>query len=261
MESMFKDIERSKEMTVSFKESKLFNFSVDLHFDVLSSAAWPTYPEIPVHIPHELQRPLKSFEEYYTGAHKGRQISWRHGSGHAIIIARFEKGTKELVVSIHQAIVLLLFNDAPEGTPIDYPALKNATGLPDDELQRTLQSLACAHYKPLIKRPKSKEINPTDNFYFNTGFHDERQRIKINQIQAKESQEEKKDTVEKVERDRQFETQAAICRILKARKVLTEMELMEAVVEQTKGRGVLDLAEVRKNTERYVRISELWKQC
>jgi hypothetical protein len=43
--------------------------------------------------------------------------------------AKFPKGSKELVVSSFQAIVLLLFNDIGEGETLPYSEIQAATGL------------------------------------------------------------------------------------------------------------------------------------
>lgn len=101
----------------------------------------------------------------------------------------------------------------------------------------------------LIKKPKGREIGDEDVFQFNAGFTDPKLRIKINQIQHKETKQENKDTHERVEADRQLETQAAIVRIMKTRKKITHQELVVEVIKATKNRGPLDLAEIKKNLE------------
>jgi hypothetical protein len=113
-----------------------------------------------------------------------------------------------------------------------------------------LQSLACAKYRVLTKRPKGKDVNDDDTFEFNTGFHDQKIRIKINQIQLKETKQENKATHERVAADRKFETQAAIVRIMKSRKLITHGELVSEVIKATRSRGVLDMAEIKKNIEK-----------
>lgn len=55
------------------------------------------------------------------------------------------------------------------------------------EAARTLQSLACGKVRVLVKTPKGKDVDPDDEFAFNVGFKDDHFRIKINQIQAKET--------------------------------------------------------------------------
>lgn len=57
----------------------------------------------------------------------------------------------------------------------------------DSELRRTLQSLACGKARVLIKSPKGKEVEDGDKFLFNAEFKHKLFRIKINQIQMKET--------------------------------------------------------------------------
>jgi hypothetical protein len=120
----------------------------------------------------------------------------------------------------------------------------------DQELQRTLQSLACAKYRVLTKKPKGRDVGPTDEFSFNAGFTDAKFRIKINQIQLKETKEENKKTHERVAADRHLETQAAIVRIMKSRKQISHAELVAEVIKATRSRGVLDVAEIKNNIEK-----------
>uniref|UniRef100_A0A8C5QEY2 Cullin N-terminal domain-containing protein n=1 Tax=Leptobrachium leishanense TaxID=445787 RepID=A0A8C5QEY2_9ANUR len=74
----------------------------------------------------------------------------------------------------------------------------------DVTLIRTLQSLACGKARVLNKIFKHKLY-----------------RIKINQIQMKETVEEQVNTTERVFQDRQYQIDAAIVRIMKMRKTLT----------------------------------------
>lgn len=120
----------------------------------------------------------------------------------------------------------------------------------DVELKRTLQSLACAKYKVLSKTPKGREVDSTDTFSINANFSDQKYRIKINQIQAKETKEENKETHERVAADRAYETQAAIVRIMKSRKTITHLDLVSDVIAATKSRGVLDAGDIKKNIEK-----------
>lgn len=120
----------------------------------------------------------------------------------------------------------------------------------DQELKRTLQSLACAKYRVLVKTPKGRDINVSDTFHVNKAFADPKYRIKINQIQLKETKEENKETHERVAADRHYETQAAIVRVMKSRKKIKHVELVAEVIAATKSRGVLDMADIKKNIEK-----------
>lgn len=57
----------------------------------------------------------------------------------------------------------------------------------EGELSRTLQSLACGKARVLNKNPRGKEVEDGDRFNFNTDFKHKLFRIKINQIQMKET--------------------------------------------------------------------------
>lgn len=86
--------------------------------------------------------------------------------------------------------------------------IKSTTLIPEHELQRHLQSLACAKYKILKKHPPGRDVNPEDAFSFNTSFTCPMQRIKISTVSAKvESTEERKETRERIDEERQYQTE------------------------------------------------------
>ena len=251
LEQMFKDQELARDEMITYKQS-LSNTSkttMDLQVSVLSAAAWPTYPDVKVNLPTEVARHIEKYDRHYKHKHTGRRLTWKHALAHSIVRAQFNKGPKELLVSAFQAIVLVLFNDIGASGNLSYTDIATATGLVDSELQRTLQSLACAKIRVLTKHPKGREVNPTDTFTVNTSFTDPKYRIKINQIQLKETKEENKETHERVHQDRQYETQAAIVRIMKSRKTMTHGNLVAEVINQTKGRGAVEMSEIKKNIE------------
>ncbi|RDW63037.1 cullin family protein [Aspergillus mulundensis] len=255
LESMFKDMEVARdEMSAysSIKRERQTPLPVDLHVSVLSASAWPTYPDIQVRIPTEIATAINDFEKFYDTKYNGRKLAWKHQLAHCQIRARFPGGNKELAVSSFQAIVLLLFNELPEGGTLNYRQIQEATSLSDQELTRTLQSLACAKYRVLSKKPKGREVAPTDEFSYNPSFTDPKFRIKINQIQLKETKEENKITHERVAADRHYETQAAIVRIMKSRKTITHAELVAEVIKATRSRGVLEPADIKRNIEKLI---------
>jgi cullin-4 len=251
LEQMFKDQELARDEMAAYKQSlgSSSKTGVDLQVSVLSSAAWPTYPDIEVKLPDEVAKHIERYDRHYKHKHSGRKLSWKHALAHSVVRAQFNKGTRELVVSGFQAIVLVLFNNIPADGNLSYTDISAATGLVDAELQRTLQSLACAKFRVLTKHPKGRDVNATDTFTVNANFWDPKFRIKINQIQLKETKEENQETHERVYQDRQYETQAAIVRIMKSRKSMTHQNLVAEVINATKGRGMVELGEIKKNIE------------
>jgi hypothetical protein len=266
LEAMFKDMDLGRDEMASYnqllEDRGVSRTGPDLGVNVLSASSWPTYPDVPVNIPTSIMKVMSDFETHYKSKHNGRKLTWKHQLAHCQVKAKFPRGNKELVVSGFQAIVLLLFNDIPSDATLSYTDIQASTGLSDAELKRTLQSLACAKYRVLTKSPKGREVNSTDNFAFNASFQDPKLRIKINQIQLKETKEENKETHQRVAADRHYETQAAIVRIMKSRKTIRHVELISEVIKATKSRGVLDAADIKKNIEKYAwTIQRMFSLC
>lgn len=130
----------------------------------------------------------------------------------------------------------------------------------EPEVKRTLQSLACAKLRPLTKHPKGKDINTTDTFTVNNLFEHPKYRVKINQVQLKETKEENKETHIRVAEDRNFECQAAIVRVMKARKTIAHSELVAETIKSTISRGVLALSDIKKNIDRLIEKDYMERQ-
>lgn len=99
------------------------------------------------------------FKTFYLGKHSGRKLQWQSTLGHCVLKAEFKEGKKELQVSLFQTLVLLMFN---EGEEFSLEEIKQATGIEDGELRRTLQSLACGKARVLTKSPKGKDVEDGD---------------------------------------------------------------------------------------------------
>jgi cullin 4 len=204
---------------------------LDMHVQVLTTGFWPAYPVAEVTLPTSLV-PLKEiFEKFYSSKFQGRQLQWQHSLAHCLVKATFPSGKKELLLSLFQTVVLLCFNSAVE---VSFKDIKEQTRIEDGELRRTLQSLACGKVRVLQKSPKGKDVGDDDVFHFHAGFTNQLYRIKINSIQMKETKQENEDTHERVFRDRQYQVDAAIVRIMKSRKTLSHQLLMTQIFEQIK---------------------------
>ncbi|XP_051504970.1 cullin-4B-like [Myxocyprinus asiaticus] len=234
LEGMFKDMELSKDIMVQFKQHiqcQNIPGNIELTVNILTMGYWPTYIPMEVHLPPEMVRLQEIFKTFYLGKHSGRKLQWQSTLGHCVLKAEFKEGKKELQVSLFQTLVLLMFN---EGEEFSLEDIKLATGIEDGELRRTLQSLACGKARVLTKTPKSKDVEDGDKFSCNDDFKHKLFRIKINQIQMKETVEEQASTTERVFQDRQYQIDAAIVRIMKMRKTLSHNLLVSEVYNQLK---------------------------
>ena len=123
------------------------------------------------------------------------------------------------------------------------------TGVEDGELRRTLQSLASGMpgTRVLTKEPKGRDVLDADIFVYNADFVNKLFRIKVNQIQLRETEEEVERTHEEVFRDRQYQVDATIVRVMKARKRLAHTLLMAELMAQL--RFPASAADLKKRIE------------
>ncbi|GAB5576045.1 cullin-3 isoform X2 [Prionailurus iriomotensis] len=115
--------------------------------------------------------------------------------------------------------------------------IQQETDIPERELVRALQSLACGKptQRVLTKEPKSKEIENGHIFTVNDQFTSKLHRVKIQTVAAKqgESDPERKETRQKVDDDRKHEIEAAIVRIMKSRKKMQHNVLVAEGTERS----------------------------
>lgn len=154
-------------------------------------------------------------------------------------------------VSTYQMCILMLFNNTSRDR-ISYEEIASETDIPEKDLIRALQSLALgkATQRVLIKSPKSKEIEPSHIFTVNDSFTSRLHRVKIQAVAAKgESEPERKETRSKVDEDRKHEIEAAIVRIMKARKRMQHNVLVSEVTTQLKSRFIPSPVVIKKRIE------------
>ncbi|RZF45409.1 hypothetical protein LSTR_LSTR002852 [Laodelphax striatellus] len=283
LEGMFKDMTVSNTIMEEFKEHVLSSganlHGVDLSVRVLTTGFWPTQSATPkCSIPSAPRNAFEAFRRFYLGKHSGRQLTLQPQLGSSDLNAVFfgprrEEGEgrdgatstsmvtaparatntsprKHIIqVSTYQMCVLMLFNNRDKLT---YEELQNETDIPERDLIRALQSLAMgkATQRILIKNPKTKEIEPTHVFYVNDSFSSKLHRVKIQTVAAKgESEPERRETRNKVDEDRKHEIEAAIVRIMKARKKMTHNVLVAEVTEQLKSRFLPSPVIIKKRIE------------
>ena len=129
---MFKDIDLAREEMASYRtflEEKGEKLAFDFNVNILSASAWPSYPNIPVVIPPEIQLVHDKFTRHYKSKHGNRKLDWKHALAHCQLRASFAKAKKELVVSSFQAFVLLLFNKVGPNESLTYENIQEMTGL------------------------------------------------------------------------------------------------------------------------------------
>lgn len=225
---------------------------------------YPKYPNII--LPSELLALRSKFETYYSDKYQGRRIAWQYSLGNCIIKASFPKcpAPKELIVNICQSLVLLCFkhDDGEDQLGLTLDDIKRRTGIDDEkELERVLQSLSMGREgtrvlkkvdydsptaksapspstgggdSPRKKQKVRRNVSKHDRFLFNASFTSNQRRIRITNITMKETSEERTKTHAAVSKDRLYFIDAAVVRIMKARKTIDHRALIGEVLAQLK---------------------------
>lgn len=285
LEGMFKDMTVSNTIMDEFKQhvlsSGVATAGVDLHVRVLTTGFWPTNTgPVKVEIPRAPAAAFDTFLKFYLAKHTGRQLSLQPQLGSADLNAVFfgpvrsedslsdaatasavtsstsassacPRGPRRHIiqVSTFQMCILMLFNNRERLT---YEEIASETNIPSKDLIRALQSLALgkATQRILVKHPKTKEIESSHTFFVNDSFSSKLHRVKIQLVAAKgESEPERRETRNKVDEDRKYEIEAAIVRIMKARKTLQHNVLVAECTEQLKARFLPSPVVIKKRIE------------
>ncbi|XP_072266227.1 cullin-3 [Pyxicephalus adspersus] len=277
LEGMFRDMSISNTTMDEFRQhlqtTGVSLGGVDLTVRVLTTGYWPTQSATPkCNIPPAARHAFEVFRRFYLAKHSGRQLTLQHHMGSADLNATFYGPVKKedgsevgvggaqvtgsntrkhiLQVSTFQMTILILFNNREKYT---FEEIQQETDIPERELVRALQSLACGKptQRVLTKEPKSKEIECGHVFTVNDQFTSKLHRVKIQTVAAKqgESDPERKETQKKVDDDRKHEIEAAIVRIMKSRKKMQHNVLVAEVTQQLKARFLPSPVVIKKRIE------------
>ncbi|CAG7825226.1 unnamed protein product [Allacma fusca] len=254
LEGMFKDMTVSNTIMEEFKEhvttTGVSLHGVDLSVRVLTTGFWPTqHTSSKCTIPSSPRNAFEAFKRFYLAKHSGRQLTLNPQLGSADLNAVFYGPRRE----------------EGEGRDGASSSTTSVAAVPSNQrlgprkhiiqvstYQMCILSLAMgkASQRILIKQPKTKEIEQSHVFFVNDSFTSKLHRVKIQTVAAKgESEPERKETRSKVDEDRKHEIEAAIVRIMKARKKLPHSSLVAEVTEQLKSRFLPHPVVIKKRIE------------
>lgn len=278
-EGMFRDLVTSSELTSTYRDHirKLDpeGHTIDLNVNVLTTNYWPQEvmgrsaqlgetPRMGCTYPPEVKRLQASFEQFYLTNRNGRKLTWIGTTGSADIKCVFpaiegksgplaRERRYEMNVPTYGMVVLLLFNDLKDGESLSFEEIQAKTNMSTSDLTRALMAIAVApKSRVLAKDPPTKNIKPTDRFSFNASFQSKTIRIKapiINAVSKVEDKDERKTTEEKNNQTRAHIVDAAIVRIMKARKELNHSQLVSEVLSQLVGRFKPEVSLIKRRIE------------
>eukprot|EP01111_Echinosteliopsis_oligospora_P008697 TRINITY_DN2462_c0_g1_i1.p1 TRINITY_DN2462_c0_g1~~TRINITY_DN2462_c0_g1_i1.p1 ORF type:complete len:745 (-),score=221.56 TRINITY_DN2462_c0_g1_i1:110-2344(-) len=259
LEGMFTDMKLSADTMDGFKQhlDNLMNRGdgahplggIELNVYVLTTGFWPTQSAAKCNFSNEILTCCEVFKKYYLSNHNGRRISWQANMGTSELKATFGAKKHELTVTTYQMVILLLFNDSAKLT---FKEIAEATGIPHNDLKRNLLALTSIKNKILDKEASassssSKEEN--EAYVFNSKFKSKLFKVKVVALPQKETAVEEKETRQKVNEDREHQIEAAIVRIMKARKSMEHANLIAEVTRQLSARFMPNPIIIKKRVE------------
>lgn len=252
LEAMFRDMSISADLTERYrsysKGLEQETSSIDLNVSILTSTMWPMEMTVLGNnnaggssgnnnnnnnnnkkkaciLPRRIESLRDSFESFYLSQHSGRVLSWQPAHGTADIRFSFTKpngkiARYELNLSTFGMVILSLFNDFSPDVSLSFEEIESRTNIPRTHLIRNLQSLSVPPKTRILrKEPLTKEVSPTDIFYFNDKFQSKFTKIRVNVVSNAgnnvEGQTERKATEDKMNEQRGINIEAAIVRIMK----------------------------------------------
>lgn len=246
---MFTDMSVSSDLNNKFNvyiKSEKIDLGISFSIYILQAGAWPLGQSAvsPFAIPQVLERSVQNFEEFYNRKFNGRKLTWLHHLCNAELKLCYLKKPYIVTMGTYQMALMLLYETADS---LSFYDLQESTQLSDDQLTKQLQSLVEAK---LLIDSTDGQVNKNSILTLNTNYVNKRTKFRITAVIQKESaQQEVDQTHSAVDEDRKLYLQAAIVRIMKARKILRHNTLIEEVINQAKNRFVPSVPMIKKCIE------------
>ena len=237
LQSMINDVATSKDTSTRFKESFDEDTSLDFDFTVkiLCNRKWPLQSNITCNLSSKLERTLSSMSAFYTNG-SSRKLTWLYEHSKGEIVTKNFKNRYTFSVSILQTAVLEQFNSA---TSYTVHQLHAQTGLQFHILTQILSFFLKSHL--LLSEEKGLEkdhekISPQTVISLNLGYRNKKLRMNFNIPIKSEVKKDEELVKAQIDRDRKYEIDCAIVRIMKMRKTLDLQNLIMQICEQLKNR-------------------------
>ncbi|XP_031728283.1 cullin-2 isoform X1 [Anarrhichthys ocellatus] len=248
---MYTDMSVSADLNNKFNnfiktQETVVDLGISFQIYVLQAGAWPLthVPSSTFAIPQELEKSVQMFELFYNQHFSGRKLTWLHYLCTGEVKMNYLSKPYVAMVTTYQMAVLLAFNNS---LTVTYKELQDGTQMNEKELQKTIRSLL--DVKMLNHDSQKEEIETESTFSLNMTFTSKRTKFKITTSMQKDTPQEMEQTRSAVDEDRKMYLQAAIVRIMKARKVLRHNGLIQEVINQSKARFNPSISMIKKCIE------------
>jgi cullin-4 len=219
--------EEMEEMSHKFQEylvATKTKLSLDLEIKLLYGSWTSLSQGVQLKYPNQFQQAIDTFGHFFAQLPKTEQdfgtkrLYWtypRHST--CTVVGNFESGSKQIFVTLGQAIVLLLFNDY---STLRFDEIAEKSGISADNLKLLL--LPIARSGMLVKDTTTNFISEGDVFSFGNDFSSLRSEFDF-------SKGAKPSVTAQVNESSKIRIQAAIVRIMKHRQTMTWRKLVAEV--------------------------------
>ncbi|KAK7010319.1 cullin-2 [Biomphalaria glabrata] len=244
---MFTDVSVSSDHVVNFYAFlNERNAALGVNFNILvfQAGAWPITQQnnISFHIPQQLEKSVRLFEEFYNKKFNGRKLTWMQALSNVELKLCYLKKSYIVTMSTFQMATLLPFETSDS---LHFSDIRTSTDLPEKELVKQLQTLVDT--KILLTHENLVTENST--LALNLTYSNKRTKFKIMAAIQKENPQEVESTHSAVDEDRKLYLQAAIVRIMKARKTIKHNNLIQEVISQARSRFSPSISMIKKSIE------------
>ncbi|KAK7573920.1 hypothetical protein V9T40_011111 [Parthenolecanium corni] len=228
---MFTDMKISEDLTEKFNSQYLaenkVSLSLNFHVHILQAGSWPLGQNNvnSFTIPQEFTQSMQAFEKFYNSQYNGRRLTWMYHLSQGELKLCYLSKVHLITMQTFQMAILLLF--------------ENTTTLICSDIVNTLQlnweqflknCITLVECKILIS--STKELEKDTVLTLNEKYYNKRTRLRITASLQKEAPMETTQTVASVEEDRKLFIQASIVRIMKSRKLLKHIALVQEIISQ-----------------------------
>ncbi|XP_023608014.1 cullin-2 isoform X2 [Myotis myotis] len=248
---MYTDMSVSADLNNKFNnfiknQDTVIDLGISFQIYVLQAGAWPLTqaPSSTFAIPQELEKSVQMFELFYSQHFSGRKLTWLHYLCTGEVKMNYLGKPYVAMVTTYQMAVLLAFNNSET---VSYKELQDSTQMNEKELTKTIKSLL--DVKMINHDSEKEDIDAESSFSLNMNFSSKRTKFKITTSMQKDTPQEMEQTRSAVDEDRKMYLQAAIVRIMKARKVLRHNALIQEVISQSRARFNPSISMIKKCIE------------
>ncbi|KAK3804257.1 hypothetical protein RRG08_040764 [Elysia crispata] len=244
---MFTDISVSSDLVMNFNnylKERNQNLGINFNILVFQAGAWPIPHQnnITFHIPQQLEKSVRLFEEFYKEKFNGRKLTWMQSLSNVELKLCYLRKSYIVTMSTFQMATLLPFE---VNNSLPFSEIQTSTNLPDKELCKQLQTLVDTKILLCDEGP----VNEKSNLSLNLSYSNKRTKFKIMSAIQKETPQEVESTHSAVDEDRKLYLQAAVVRIMKARKTIKHNNLIHEVISQARSRFTPSISMIKKSIE------------